>query len=160
VTNNFETASKVRLGSQAAVEAMSAPSQLSCSEQTFERTASDGRLVPTTDIPTDIPKVHSAHRMGQAVAGSIIELRIRIAFAVFGRRHARMAEESAAERVGICEAAAHRHLLRLPPELQEVPRSRDARLFDSGGRRDTDLFMKQSAEVARAQPGSQGKRSR
>jgi hypothetical protein len=38
-----------------------------------------------------------------------------------------MADESAAERVGICEAAAHRHLLRLLPELQEVPRSREMR---------------------------------
>jgi hypothetical protein len=42
-----------------------------------------------------------------------------------------MADESAAQRVGIGKAAAHRHLLRrLAPELQETPRCRNARLFD------------------------------
>jgi hypothetical protein len=34
----------------AAVEAMSASSQLSCSKETFERTASHGRFVPSPDM--------------------------------------------------------------------------------------------------------------
>ena len=45
VANRMATAN-VRVGSRAAVGAMSASSQLSCSKQTFERAASHGRLVP------------------------------------------------------------------------------------------------------------------
>ena len=61
-----------------------------------------------------------------------------------------MADEGAAQRVGIGKAAAQSHLLRrLAPELQEAPRCRNARLFDPGGRRDADLAMEQPGEVAR-----------
>jgi hypothetical protein len=59
----------------------------------------------------------------KTVAGFTRGLVIRIPLAILGRRHPNMADEGAAQRVGIGKAAAHGYLLRgLAPKLQEAPR--------------------------------------
>src|SRR5258708_21461564 len=57
-----------------------------------------------------------------------------VASSIFRRAHADMARKGAAQRVGVGEAAPHRHLLGgIVAALQHAPRRRAARRFDPGG---------------------------